>query len=222
MSSMSLSQTQPRRSSRLARKSSSIGLSAQPPGRGGKKATQSRNCRPRADQFCVYNKGPEGKVPAFIIEYKAPHKVSLSHIMAGLQDMDLDEVVRLQEEELPEVICRRVVAAVITQLTNLLLNEELHIKLSDFQGKQLSGDGTVLLDGLSGEPSRFYCPRADPFDADIKTDLFALGCTIYMILMGHPVFPDIVDGEDGCLRRFKKGLRSSIYQKIRMCAVLSL
>ncbi|KAL3480619.1 kinase-like domain-containing protein [Aspergillus californicus] len=83
------------------------------------------------------------------------------------------------------------------QPANLLLDEELHIKLSDFQGKQLSRDGTVLLDGGSGETGRFYCPRADPFDPDIKTDLFALGCTIYLIIMGHPVFPDIVDGEDG-------------------------
>jgi len=33
--------------------------------------------------------------------------------------------------------------------------------------------------------------------ADIETDLFALGCTIYFIMMGHCVFPDIVDGEDG-------------------------
>ncbi|KAL5333747.1 hypothetical protein BJX70DRAFT_380188 [Aspergillus crustosus] len=41
------------------------------------------------------------------------------------------------------------------QPTNLLLDEGLHIKLSDFQGKQLSGDGKVLLDGLSGEPIRF-------------------------------------------------------------------
>ncbi|KAL3470234.1 kinase-like protein [Aspergillus californicus] len=90
------------------------------------------------------------------------------------------------------------------QPTNLLLDEGLHIKLSDFQGKQLSRDGTVLLDGLSGEPSRFYCPRADPFDADIKTDLFALGCTIYMILMGHPVFPDIVDGEDGWFEKVRE------------------
>ena len=83
------------------------------------------------------------------------------------------------------------------QPTNFLLDEELHIKLSDFQGKQLSRDGTVLLDGGSGEPTRFYCPRSDPFDADIKTDLFALGCTIYLIMMGHPVFPEIVDGADG-------------------------
>jgi serine/threonine protein kinase len=83
------------------------------------------------------------------------------------------------------------------QLTNLVLDDELHIKLSDFQGKYLSGDGTILLDGLSSEPTRFYCPRADPFDADIKTDLFALGCTIYLIMMGHAVFPEIVDGEEG-------------------------
>ncbi|KAF4232333.1 hypothetical protein CNMCM8980_004914 [Aspergillus fumigatiaffinis] len=44
----------------------------------------------------VYNKGPEGDVPAFIIEYKAPHKVALAHIRAGLQGMDLDGVLRLQ------------------------------------------------------------------------------------------------------------------------------
>ncbi|CDM38314.1 hypothetical protein DTO013E5_10005 [Penicillium roqueforti] len=88
---------------------------------------------------------------------------------------------------------------------NILLDEDLHIKLSDFQGKQLSSDGTVLLDGGSGEPVRFYCPRADPFDADVKTDLFALGCTIYLIMMGYSVFPDIVDGEDGWYeQRFEK------------------
>ena len=82
------------------------------------------------------------------------------------------------------------------QPTNLLVDEELHIKLSDFQGKQLSENGEVLLDGWSGEPCRFYCPRDDPFDADVKTDLFALGCTIHFIMMGSAVFPDIVDGED--------------------------
>ena len=83
------------------------------------------------------------------------------------------------------------------QPTNLLLDERLHIKLSDFQGKQLSEDGVVLLDGGSSEPCRFYCPRPDPFEADVKTDLFALGCTIYFIMTGCAVYRDIVDGEDG-------------------------
>lgn len=77
---------------------------------------------------------------------------------------------------------------------NLLLDDDLHVKLADFQGKQLSENGEVLLDGGGLEPSRFYCPRNDPFDADIKTDLFALGCVIYFIMLGYAVFPDIVDG----------------------------
>ncbi|KAF7592483.1 hypothetical protein BBP40_000218 [Aspergillus hancockii] len=71
----------------------------QPP-RSRQKAGQSRTSRPRADQFSVYNKGPQGKVPAFIIEYKAPQQVSLAHIRAGLQGMDLDEVLRLHDNQL--------------------------------------------------------------------------------------------------------------------------
>lgn len=61
-------------------------------------------------------------MPAFIIEYKAPYKVSLAHIKAGLRDMDLDEVVRLQEDESPEIICRRVVAALITQTFSYMIH----------------------------------------------------------------------------------------------------
>ena len=83
------------------------------------------------------------------------------------------------------------------QPTNLLLDKEFHIKLYEFQGKHLSENGEVTLDGLTGEPCRFYCPRDDPFDANFQIDLFALGCTIYFIMMGHAVSPDIIDGEDG-------------------------
>lgn len=79
---------------------------------------------------------------------------------------------------------------------NLLLDAGHHVKLADFQGKHVAADGTVLLDGLSSEPTRFSYPRDDSHQADIKTDLFALGCTIYFIMMGHPVYPDIVDGSD--------------------------
>ncbi|KAK6225183.1 hypothetical protein QIS74_01230 [Colletotrichum tabaci] len=83
------------------------------------------------------------------------------------------------------------------QPTNLLLDEDLHIKLSDFQGKLLSFDKKVLLDGGSSEPTRFSRPRDDLDNTDIHTDLFALGCTIYFIIMGNAVYPDIKDGEEG-------------------------
>jgi serine/threonine protein kinase len=79
---------------------------------------------------------------------------------------------------------------------NLLLDAGLHVKLTDFQGKHVAADGTVLLDGSSSEPTRYSYPRDDPHEADVKTDLFALGCTIYFIMMGHHVYPDIIDGSE--------------------------
>ena len=109
------------------------------------------------------------------------------------------------------------------QPTNLLLDKDLHIKLSDFQGKQLSENGEVLLDGWSGEPCRFYCPRDDPFDADVQTDLFALGCTIYFIMMGHAVFPDIIDGEHRWYEKVADRFASQQFpQDQHACSVVTL
>lgn len=83
------------------------------------------------------------------------------------------------------------------QPTNVLVDRELHLKLADFQGRHLSEDGDVILDGWSGEPCRYFCPRDDEFSADFKTDIFALGSTMYFIMAGEEVFPDIISGEDG-------------------------
>jgi serine/threonine protein kinase len=91
---------------------------------------------------------------------------------------------------------RRVIHCDI-QPSNILLDENFHLKLADFQGNYLSEDGQVILEGGSAEPCRFFCPRDDPFEASVKTDIFALGCTIYFIMTGHCVFPDIIDGEEG-------------------------
>ncbi|KAL5350658.1 hypothetical protein ACLOAV_004227 [Pseudogymnoascus australis] len=105
-------------------------------------------------------------------------------------------------EAVAHVHSKRVIHCDI-QPTNLLPDENLRLKLSDFQGNYLSETGEIILEGGSAEPCRFFCPRDDPFHADVKTDLFALGCTVYFIMMGHCVFPDIVDGEEGwhdCVR----------------------
>lgn len=40
------------------------------------------------------------------------------------------------------------------------------------------------------EPNCYSLPR-DDFRADIKTDLFALGCTIYFILLSHEISPEL-------------------------------
>ncbi|KKK18214.1 hypothetical protein P175DRAFT_0508565 [Aspergillus ochraceoroseus IBT 24754] len=156
MSSLSLTQGQPRRSDRLAAKSSNVSL----PPRQPQRATQPR--RPRADQFCVYNKGPNGKVPAYIIEYKAPHKVSLAHIKTGLEDMDLDEVLRFQEKESSEDICRRVVAAVITQTFSYMIHGGLEY------GYVCTGEAFIFLRVLHDDPSTVYYYLSVP-EEDVGT-----------------------------------------------------
>ncbi|GFF59791.1 hypothetical protein IFM51744_10050 [Aspergillus udagawae] len=149
MDSLSLSQRQPRRSNHLAAKLSRVGLSAQPP-QSHLKAIQSRTSQPQADQFCVYNKGPKGKVPTFIIEYKAPHKVSLAHIRAGLQDMDLDEVLHLQEEESPEDIYRHTIAAIITQTFSYMIHCGVEF------GLVCTGKAYIYLRVSHNDPSTIY------------------------------------------------------------------
>ncbi|KAL2178368.1 uncharacterized protein P884DRAFT_276911 [Thermothelomyces heterothallicus CBS 202.75] len=114
--------------------------------------------------------------------------------------------------------CREVAEAP----TNLLLDQDLHIKLSDFQGRYFSEDGKVLLDGWSTEPYRFSCPRNDPFDANVKTDLSALGCTIYFIMIGHAVFPDIIDGEEGWYENVRGVLKGVFPQYGHACSTVTL
>lgn len=109
------------------------------------------------------------------------------------------------------------------QPTNLLLDGELHVKLSDFQGRHLSEDGKVLLDGWSSEPCRFSLPRDDAFYSDVKTDLFALGCTIYFIMTNHAVFPDIVDGEDGWREKVNdRFAKKQFPQNIYPCSTVAM
>ncbi|OJD13932.1 hypothetical protein AJ78_05669 [Emergomyces pasteurianus Ep9510] len=160
INSLSLTQRQPRRPDRLAAKLSSVALPPQQPDPGETQRTsQPRSSRPRADQFCVYNKGDDGKVPAFIVGYKAPHKFSLAHIKAGLQDMDLDEVLCFKERESPEVICRRVVAAVITQTFSYMIHGGLEY------GYVCTGEAFIFLRVLHDDPSTVYyylsVPEAD-------------------------------------------------------------
>ncbi|KAL2192169.1 kinase-like protein [Thermothelomyces heterothallicus CBS 203.75] len=109
------------------------------------------------------------------------------------------------------------------QLTNLLLDEHLHIKLSDFQGRHLSADGKVLVDGWSAESCKFSAPRNDPFDADIKTDLFALGCTFYFIMMAHAVYPDIVHGEEGRYEKVEDRFRNEAFPEDKYaCSAITM
>jgi hypothetical protein len=68
-------------------------------------------------------------------------------------------------------------------------------------------DGEILLDALSLESIKAYLPCKPADYVSVRTDLFALGCAIYFIMMGHKVFRDLDKSkdEDEIERRFRKG-----------------
>ncbi|OAA42190.1 Protein kinase-like domain protein [Metarhizium rileyi] len=149
MSSLSLNTAPLRRSRRLAAKSEGTApLSAATRQESHQK--QQRPARPKADQFCVYNKGSYERIPAFVVEYKAPHKLSLSHIKAGLMDMNLDNIVRIQENETSEIICRRVIAAVITQAYSYMASGGIEF------GYVCTGEAFIYLHIKCDEPECVY------------------------------------------------------------------
>ncbi|KAM3426053.1 hypothetical protein MY4824_010113 [Beauveria thailandica] len=118
--------------------------------------------------------------------------------------------------------CREVVEAVVhvhskrvihcdINPTNILLDENLDIKLADFQGCHVAENGELLLPALVGEPCRYFCPREDEFEANQETDLFALGSTIHFIVTGEEVFSDIIPGEYGWDDKVKSRFASGAF-----------
>lgn len=113
-------------------------------------------------------------------------------------------------EAVQHIHAKRVIHCDI-QPTNILVDEQLHLKLADLQGRYLSEDGEVILDGWGSEPCRYFCPRDDECEATFSTDLFALGSTIYFIMTGHEVFPDIAYGEAGWDEKVRSRFSAGIF-----------
>ena len=89
-------------------------------------------------------------------------------------------------------------------VNNLLLDDNLTVKLCDFQGRFLRPDGSVDKDGLARKNIKSFMPRADPDYSDRITDIFAFGSTFYHIMQGHEPFPDMdpFDNEEQIQLRF--------------------
>ncbi|KAM3419587.1 hypothetical protein BST61_g2926 [Cercospora zeina] len=78
----------------------------------------------RADQFCVLWREDGSVRPLIAIEYKAPHKLTIEEICTGLQsDIQPERDVIDQEEEDFTSICRRLLAAVVTQLFSYMIDK---------------------------------------------------------------------------------------------------
>ncbi|KAF3031373.1 hypothetical protein E8E12_001140 [Didymella heteroderae] len=146
MQQLSVSGHRRRRSPRLQAKASS---SASSNPTDTTRNETSRPSRARADQFCVYNTSDDKRVAAFVIEYKAPHKIPLGYIYEGLDDMDLDDVVQYRENESSRDRFRRLMAAVVTQAYSYM------IQIGVEYGCVCTGEATVFL-RVPRDPTTVY------------------------------------------------------------------
>jgi serine/threonine protein kinase len=74
--------------------------------------------------------------------------------------------------------------------SNLLLDEHFNLQLCDFSGS-LFGE----LDGAAMESTRYFLPRDPLSTPNIRSDLFALGSTMYYIMSGHEPYDTLSESE---------------------------
>lgn len=64
----------------------------------------------------------ERQTPVYTVEFKAPHKVTIPELVAGLHQMDLDHDVIGQEGDTFEFYATWLVAAVVTQIFSYMID----------------------------------------------------------------------------------------------------
>ncbi|OAA61743.1 Protein kinase-like domain protein [Niveomyces insectorum RCEF 264] len=125
----------------------------------------------RPDQICVYRTGAdEGdghgphRVLAYVVEYKAPHKLTNLHVRAGLRPMDIHETVinrvTIPPEEAPKerflYFAERLSAMAVTQTYDYMLQAGLEL------GLMTTGEVLVFLKINWAQPDTLLFHVAEP------------------------------------------------------------
>ena len=124
--------------------------------------------RPRADQFCVYNVPDDlsntgSRTAIFITEYKPPHKLTLSHIYEGLEDMRVENVIVSKDTDGSKERCRRLLAAVITQAFSYMVLAGLEF------GCIRSGEASIFLRVPEDPRTAYYFLSVPKNDVGVST-----------------------------------------------------
>ena len=79
----------------------------------------------RADQVCLQVVDGERRIPAYVVEYKAPHKLALAELTAGLHEIEPARDIIDKDGHTFEFHATRLVATVVTQLFSYMIDSGL-------------------------------------------------------------------------------------------------
>jgi hypothetical protein len=119
-------------------------------------------------------------MPLFAVEFKAPHKLTLSMLVAGLCEMDLDCDILNTDDDSPEYHMRHLVAAVVTQIFSYMVDMGVQ------KGLFCTGEADVYL-YITEDPSivkYFLCvPNKDVVDSDNFVSIGRLSPSVLPLLL---------------------------------------
>lgn len=170
----------------------------------GTSGQQPRNTR--ADQFCVLWREDGSVRPLIAIEYKAPHKLTIEEICTGLQSEIQPErdVIGQDESNSFVLLCRRLLAAVITQLFSYMIDKCVRY------GYVCTGEAYIFL-RIPDDPTTVYfsvnIPKKD-YEVDVESRLQRTAVSqvfafIQQALSEEPPSQAWVDDAKARLKRWK-------------------
>ncbi|KAG5288067.1 hypothetical protein I7I48_10153 [Histoplasma ohiense] len=110
----------------------------------------------QADRFCIYRQEGREHIPTIAIEYMAPHKLTQAEMDKGLtKEIRPAQDVINQESDDVEFCCRRLVAAVITQLFSYMVHKGVRY------GYVCTGEAFIFVH-IPDDPSSVQCALCIP------------------------------------------------------------
>ena len=88
--------------------------------------------------------------------------------------------------------------------SNILLDADLNVKFCDLQGCLLTSTGRKSVNSHTIKDNWERMPDADPEESSVRTDLFALGTTLYEVERGAVPFPQYDLHTDANDEQFRK------------------
>ncbi|KAI1499333.1 hypothetical protein F5X99DRAFT_430823 [Biscogniauxia marginata] len=174
----------------------------------------------RPDQICVYKEdgNPGRRILAYVIEYKAPHKLTLPHLRLGLRQMDIyREVINrptkptaADSEALFRYYADWLVAAVVTQTFHYMIQGGLEY------GFMTTGEAIVFLKIDWADPTTIYYHLAEP-----KEEVLAHGDNRYYCTAVSQIlaFSLIALGSPGQQRSHGQKERAAAEKRLRRWTV---